>query len=221
MNKTFIRYDDALNLIEEGDVLLFRGKTLFSWLVEKAGKGRYSHVGLATWHNGCKKRCGHASILEITEFREWKGGRTVDFATAYYDKIVNQQVDVYRVTNPITKIEYNHQVKDIIYSKLHLDTKNVTGCLRTLTGLPYGWSRILWMMNNKFIGLRWFSNFDKMSNDEIVSDPNKIYPVCSTAVAACFSKFGFDLVPNKADEWIEPSDLSRSALLNYLFTVTS
>jgi len=218
-NLKYVKYEDAINLIEEGDVLLFRGKTLTSWFVEQAGEGRYSHVGLATWHNGCIRRCGHDSLLEITEFREWKGGRTVDLATAYSRELKERTIDVYRVISPVHQIEYDPVTKEIVKKEIKFDGKKVTNHLRTLTGLPYGWRRIWRMFTHKMLGFRWFTNFTNVSDDDKIKT-SKIYPVCSTAVAASYSQFGLDLVPNKADEWVEPSDLSRSSILNYLFTLT-
>jgi hypothetical protein len=219
-NKKFVKLDDALDLIDEGDVLLFKGKGCVSSVIQRAGEGGYSHVGLATWHNGRRDATG-SSLLEITEFREGKGGRTVNLVTAYYDDIVNENIDIYRTIPEVTRLKFNPRTKQVTQDLIKFNAKGATNYLRSLTGLPYGWSRIWWMFQHKAFGIRLFYDLANVSNDEIISDPKKIYPVCSTAVAASYSSVGYDLMPNKSDEWMEPSDLSRSSLLNYLFTLTN
>jgi hypothetical protein len=64
--------------------------------------------------------------------------------------------------------------------------------------------------------LRLFYSVESISDDTI-KEP--IYPICSTAVAYSFAKTGFDLVHNRADTATEPSDIARSPLLTYIFTI--
>ena len=89
--------------------------------------------------------------------------------------------------------------------------------MRKMTGLPYGWKRIWWIAQYKLPVLRFFYKIEHLVDD---TSTELIYPVCSTAVAYSFSKEGFDLVHNRADKATEPSDLSRSPLLQYLFTIS-
>lgn len=221
INKNFIKFADAINHIEEADVLLFRGQGLVSRLIQRVGEGTYSHVGLATWHNCCRvSECG-TPLLEITEFREGYGGRTTNLYTSYHNAIENKIIDVYRVATPLTKLRYDAKINDVVPYTTELRKKSVTNYMRRLTGLPYGWSKIWWIATHKLAFFRLFYNPASLTDDKTEIDLTNIYPVCSTAVAACFSKYGYDLVPNRADQWTEPSDLSRSAILNYLFTLTS
>lgn len=221
MKRVFVKFDKALDLIDEADVLLFRGSNWTSRVVQMAGYGEYSHVGLATWHN-CKKRCNSTNtpLLEITEFREGKGGRTVNLINSYYEEIMNGNIDVYRVSQPIKKLSFDVLKDRLIEKNVIFYPKLVTLYLRHLTGLPYGWQRIWWIAKRKLSGIRWLYDHKDMHDDYSIIDHKKIYPVCSTAVAAAFSSVGYDLTPNRADEWMEPSDIARSALLNYLFTLT-
>ena len=46
---TLVPYSQALEQIEEADVLLFRGEGLISWLIKRYGSGVHSHVGMAHW----------------------------------------------------------------------------------------------------------------------------------------------------------------------------
>lgn len=217
MKKVMLPIEEARLLIQEADVLLFRGKGFFSKLIQRAGESDYSHVALASWYNGSRA----ASLLEVTEFREGKGGRTVNLMSAYKTHLEQGLIDVYRVNKPLYKTFYNLQTKKVEKVAIDFNAKGVTRYMRNLTGLPYGWQRIWWIAKNKLAGIRWFANVDNIDDDNSSIDISKIYPVCSTAVAACFSKHGYDLTPNRADEFMEPSDIARSALLNYLFTLTA
>ena len=217
MKKILVPINEARFLIQEADVLLFRGDGYISRLVQRAGEGAYSHVALASWYNGKRD----ASLLEVCEFREGKGGRTVNLTNAYSSQLEKGLIDVYRIGKPLYKTFYNEVTKKVEKNAIDFNAKGVTRYMRNLSGLPYGWAKIWWIMTHKLAFSRLFYNPSNYDDDSSVVDIQKIYPVCSTAVAACFSKYGYDLVPNRADEWVEPSDLSRSAILNYLFTLTT
>jgi hypothetical protein len=45
-------------------------------------------------------------------------------------------------------------------------------------------------------------------------------PYCSMAVSAAYRSAGVDLVPNLADQFTEPGDLARSAMLQYVGTLS-
>ncbi len=55
------------------------------------------------------------------------------------------------------------------------------------------------------------------TNDE--PDSGDLPEFCSEAVANAYRWAGLDLVPNLADRMTEPSDLARSAVLAYQFTL--
>lgn len=215
-SKIYVPYNEARLLIKEGDVLLFRGQGYVSYLIQKAGEGTYSHVALASWHN----HIGMEPILEVTEFREGYGGRTTSLSRAYKKDINNGIIDVYRAASSVKKLYFNPRTKTVDVSTVTFNPRAITNYMRNLTGLPYGWSRIWWIATHKLFGFRLFYNISSVSNDCNVLDVDKIYPVCSTAVAACFDSIGYDLIPQRSDEWTEPNDLSRSAFLHYLFTIT-
>lgn len=221
--KTILNFADAKPLINEGDVLLFRGRGWASYFIGIAGESVYSHVAVASWHNGDQK---HLGILECVEFREGSmlnglfngnsggGGRTVTLLTQ-----VNQypeQIDVYRPTNTYTQYEFDAETKSTIVKSIAFNGKAVTNTMRRMTGLPYGWKRIMWLAKQKLAGFRLFYNRESLMNDRM---GEIIYPICSTAVAYAFNSNNFDLINNKADEWTEPADIARSARLSYLFTL--
>ncbi len=198
MNKTF---DEAKSLIQEGDVLLFQGQALFSKLIQSASQSKYSHVALASWSPG-------NTILECLEFREKRGGRSVNLATQ-----LGTPIDVYRAVPEFLTLEFLHG--KVISTKHQFNGRDITDCMRKHTGLPYGWQRILWLLRFHIIGFRLFA---KDHNDKLKE--NLVYPVCSTAVAYCFHKNYVDLTHNRSNSRMEPADIARSPLLNYLFTVT-
>ena len=47
-----LRYDDVRSSIRDGDVLMYRGRSLPSRLIQWVTHSRYSHAGLAAWWNG-------------------------------------------------------------------------------------------------------------------------------------------------------------------------
>jgi len=46
-----VEYDEGRLHIKNGDVLMYRGRSLESWIIQWATRSRYSHAGLAVWWN--------------------------------------------------------------------------------------------------------------------------------------------------------------------------
>lgn len=207
--KTTVLFSNARELLREGDVLLFRGRGIVSSLIRRAGEGCYTHVGVASqvWY-------GDDAIWECVEFREWKGGRSVNLQR--YVDTNSGTIDVFR---PASSRKYsvftNNEVKEY---ELGYNGIAVTQTMRRMTGLPYGWKRIAWIAQHKLPLLRLFYPLSSLVSDNI-SEP--VYPVCSTAVSYAFSKIRFDLTHHRSDQYMEPSDVARSALLHYVFTLVS
>lgn len=217
--KISLSYLDALSLVQEGDVLLFRGSGITGALIQRAGEGQYSHVGIASW--------AQSKILECVEFREGNplfrlifggnsggGGRSVSLFNE-----VNKypgRIDVYRPVEHFAIYSFDKKFKKVGYKRTKFDGYKVTQVMRSMTGLPYGWKRIYWMAKKKLAGLRLFYNMSDLVDDTV---KDVIYPVCSTALAYSFSVNGYDLVNHRSDEYTEPSDFARSSRLSYLFTL--
>ncbi len=202
-------YSIAHDLIEEADVLLFRSKCWYSRFIKSYTNSPYTHVALASKHNG---------LIEIIEFHGWTGGG----AGRNLAQIVKQQpgqIDVYRpssVWNLLTFNDFNLRTSDMTYFFSSKVARKITNTMRKMTGLPYGWKRIWWMAKRKLVGLRLFYKPEDLMDDEL---KDVIYPVCSTALSYAFSKHGFDIIKNKSDEWTEPGHVSLSSNLNKLFTI--
>ena len=205
-----ISYQEIRNHINEGDVLLFRGKGTISRFISAPSETTYSHVGIASWINGNSNT--DAGLLECVEFREGKGGRSINLSHAV--KSQPNQIDVYRPSSRFEKIAFYNGPKTAKSQWIEFDGKKVTHTMRKMTGLPYGWKRIWWMAKHKLAIIRFFVDKSKLMHDEL---QDIIYPVCSTATSYSFNVHGYDLIRNRSDEATEPGDIAKSALLNYLF----
>lgn len=201
-----VPYAQAESLIEEGDVLLFRGFGFISWMIRKAGQGIHSHVGVASWSNGNSE-----PVLECVEFREWRGGRTVSLQSQVEQN--PNRIDVYRAAKKVENYFFNEKTQKVDYNWKTYDGYSITRCMRRLTGLPYGWKRIWWLARFHVPVVRWIASVD--TDDSI----KNIYPVCSTVVSHCYRNNYTDLVKLRSDQRTEPADIARSPVLSYLFTI--
>lgn len=212
-------YSRARSMIREGDVLLFRGQGPVAWFIQKAGEGKYTHVGLASWHG---------DNLEIVEFREGNPIALIFGSTAgtgqghavYLESQVKRHsgnIDVYRPVAYHQTAVYDKDMGIVVHDMKRFDGRKITDALRRMTGTPYGWKTIFGFLKYNAFGLRLLYNTSRRALDDGFVDQN--FPVCSTAVAQLFREYYVDLVPNKSDSSTEPSDISRSSLLNYIFTL--
>lgn len=213
MNKLNIQnYSEIKKYINEGDILLFRGKGLTAKAIGLGSESSYTHVGIASWFNGYANT--NIGILECVEFREGSGGRSVNLAQQVEKN--SERIDVYRPNPFFYSCQYDENKDNYVFTKKKFDGKAVTRIMRRMTGLPYGWRRIWWMAKNKIPLLRWFTDRSSLMIDDL---DDIVYPVCSTAVAYSFNSNGYDLVRNRSDQWTEPGDIARSTQINYLFTL--
>ena len=189
-----ISYSEALPLIQEADVLLFRGQGIISWLIKRYGSGVHSHVGIAHWDNG---------NLQCVEFREFKGGRSVSLKTQVDNNPFG--IDVFRAAKRIDYEHNNHILSDSVKS-------DITTTMLKFTGLPYGWKNI-WKLAKHYLP------FFRLEPQNIKdNNATKIF-VCSTAVAYAYRTSYVDPIPYLADPAVTPADLARSSLFEYQFTI--
>lgn len=207
-----VPYSKATPHIKDGDVLLFRGKGLISHIIMREGRGDYSHVGYATWAG---------DVLEIVEFREFKGGRGV----ALEVEVENNPgiIDVYRPTSIVEMNYFNGN--EVVSERFATNAKSAANSLRKSTGRAYGWGS-LWLASLRhMLFIRWFM---KNPKEDLFNPKSPTY--CSQAVAMHWRlsntfilKDGtmapMDLVPNLPDWLTEPSDIARSSYLTYLMTL--
>lgn len=202
-----VAFDDAKKLLQEGDVLLFEGVGISSFIIKHLGEGKYSHAGIAS-----SVTTNGDIIWECIEFREKTGGRSVNLKSYLSQK--NIKIDVFR---PVSSKKIVIWVDNTLQEKeIPFNGRRVTTAMRKMTGLPYGWRRLLWIAKHEMPFLRFFYNIQTLIDD---NTQRLIYPVCSTAVSYSFSTIGYDLTHHKSDNYMEPSDIARSALLFYIFTL--
>jgi hypothetical protein len=211
MQQIILPFKDVKAKINEGDVLLFRGKGWISRVIGSQTDTTYSHVAVASWSNGDANT--DDGILECVEFREGYGGRAVSLENEV-NRLPNA-IDVYRPIPVFGKLEFNPKTKEVEFLQKEFNGRSVTRIMRKMTGLPYGWRRIWWLAKNKLVFFR------LCSKERLMSDNLRdiIYPVCSTSVAYAFNKPDFDLINNKSDEYTEPGHIALSPRINYLFTL--
>tara|TARA_A100001515_G_scaffold144387_2_gene148280 strand:- start:293 stop:907 length:615 start_codon:yes stop_codon:yes gene_type:complete len=198
-----IKYDQAKELIKEGDILLFRGSGTIGFLIKRYTGGVHSHVALA--HKD-------GDVLECVEFREFMGGRSVSLKSQVDNSPLN--IDVFRPVKSIAYEEMDAEGNTKLIEKNYTEetASAMTEDIIRWTGQPYGWSNI-WKMFLRFIpGARLFQQ--NINDDEVAKAK-----VCSTAVTVALRRNFMDPVPYLADDRVSPADLARSPILQYLFTI--
>ena len=171
------------------------------------GRSPYTHAGLAYWSNVGQDGNNGTKVLNCCEVRELIGGRTSRLA----DQVARApgRIDVYR---PATKIVHGDLSMAVDRGEV------VNHMLQLAEPDHYGWqdcwsAYLLHSGIGRWLGMR--------SMHAVIDDARDIDGplTCSGAVSAAFRMAGLDLVPNLADQFTEPADLSRSGLLRYLFTL--
>ena len=198
-----IKYDQAKELIQEGDILLFRGSGVIGFLIKRYTGGVHSHVALA--HKD-------GDVLECVEFREFMGGRSVSLKSQVDNSPLN--IDVFRPVKSISYEEMDAEGNTKLIEKNYTEetASAMTEDIIKWTGQPYGWSNI-WKMFLRFIpGTRLFQQ--NINDDEVAKAK-----VCSTAVTVALRRNFMDPVPYLADDRVSPADLARSPILQYLYTI--
>ena len=189
-----IPYSEALPLIQEADILLFRGNGIISWLIKRYGSGVHSHVGIAHWDNG---------NLQCVEFREFKGGRSVSLKRQVNNNPLG--IDVFRAAKRVDYENDSYILDDSVKFK-------ITTTMLKLTGLPYGWKNI-WKLFKHYLP------FCRLAPQNIKDNNTTKIFVCSTAAAYAYRTSYIDPVPYLADSAVTPADLARSSLFEYQFTL--
>lgn len=208
-NDLVLPYSECRDMIYEGDVLLFRNPPFPSpgWWIARYSGGMHSHVGVAHWDD---------DRLKCVEFREFKGARSVTLSSQV--RFNPDRIDVFRplkeicvpTVEEVSDYKYNVQWHRKVFGENRAN--QVTSFMDSLTGLPYGW-KIIWKIVVSYLP------FGRLARKNMKDDDVSKINVCSTAVALAFRKFYADPVPYLADSSTKPSDLARSPLFQYIFTI--
>lgn len=186
-------YSKAAPWIINGDVLLRRsGGCVDEVAIAAAGRGPWIHAAMAGWWNG---------VLMLLEIRQWVGGRAVTLESQV--DAAPGRWDVFRVCDERHGPSYPEGLRLAALREM-----------QKICGRRYGWWNLL------KLGLRHAVVVRMFAGHQLDDRENGSAPFCSQAVARAWRTGGaIDLVPHLADAATEPSDLARSALLNYRFTL--
>lgn len=178
-----LNYNDIRLQIKNGDVLLYQGSGLISWLIKKVTGSKYSHAGIVVWwHN-------RLMVLEAV-------GKGI-ICTPLSRNIGHYQGEVHLYTaremyqkgDPWT--ERGKRQSIVEFAQMELGKEYATWKL-----VLYGWK------------LLWGRDLDKKDK---FRTSNKL--VCSQYVAAAYNIVGVDLKEGLADRFTKPSDIAKSKKL--------
>lgn len=202
-----IKYSTAIRLMEPGDVLLFRGFSLVSFLISGFTDSVYTHAAVVD-----KFELDGTPYCEILQFREFRGG----VASNLWRDVLKYsgKIDVFRPERSVEASDFDAKTGEIKTITVPFDSAKFVAKMRKLTGQDYGYARILafWLRIVPFVRLfvpRRANNLAPKRFD---------FPVCSTSVAWSAYRTGYFFI-RKNPNWTTPGDLSDSPRLSYLFTL--
>ena len=190
MAEDAIPYDAMRANVQDADVLLWKGRSLFSILIAWKTQSRYTHAGIAVWIR---------DRLMVAESRERKGCRLIPLSAAIRGADVSW-----------------FQLDDAQIGRLDRDAAADEAILHL--GEPYGWRNILRLalamlpfgLIKHLPGLRRIATHRYFS-EEYERVGGRMF--CSEYVARCYRVGGLDLVRERADARTTPADLAHSAAL--------
>src|SRR5690606_14813580 len=185
-----LRLADARRHLQDGDLLLFRGRGLIARFIRTAGRSSYTHAAMVAWCHG---------LCMCLEMREFRGGRAVTLESQV--RRFPGRIDLYSV----------RRVFQASYDRL-----GATRAMMLQCGEQYSYAGILSAAMAHLPVVRLLC---KPDTDD-ANDPGGLPAFCSQAVAnAARLGGGIDPVPNASDQITEPGDLARSQLWVYRGTL--
>lgn len=184
-----LSHREAEPLIEDGDILLFRGEWLVSKLFLAATRATISHSAFTLWWNRTLMVC------EANEYFSWSGA-----TKGVQARIFSQMIGRYRGTT------HWFRLKDEYRAGLDMD-RFVYEAQRNL-GLPFGRAPMLRYLLHRFLGFR--KPLDSPS-------PGSLF--CGEYVARCYAAAGIRLCPDREAATTMPIDICNCGKLDYLGTI--
>lgn len=190
-----LRYADARPTLRDGTVLLFRGRGIFSRLIQAKGRAPYSHAAMLAWW-------GHR--LMVVESREGAGCRAVPFSTVLAE---GHEVDAFDVTglSPLGDERAAAVAEAVSWLSTRYGWRTIVRIGLAALLVPLAWIRPIGALRR-----RWARPL-RDSEGQPTSGL-----ICSELVARAWDAAGVPLVPDILD-WddatIEPGDLARSGRL--------
>lgn len=180
---TALSYATFRGELRTGDVLLWRGRRLFSWVIRWLGRSVYSHAAIVIripMLGGCDR-------VMIAESVEGKGCRLIPLSSAIE---AGGWIDWFQVDTTVA----------------WPDLRNLTDAALENLGQRYGWGSIWRIFRRRVIPVGQERSMDDRA-------PSGREMVCSEFVSHVLRRAGVDLVARRSDGTTEPGDLAMSPLL--------
>ena len=193
------KYVYSCDLLETGDIVFYRpmrGTRIPGSLCEKIKsyicRSPYVYVGMI------QKTDEEYNVIGTNGIEELKV------------VLLSRNVDVYRIVRDInTRLEYNKNIHRIMSSAYRFDANFVIMKICELVTKPSHWTDALIFWSRRLLG---FGNF---SNDhQILKVVN-----CASVLEYAMNEIGFDLCKRVSPNYATLDTMSRSALIDYLFTI--
>ncbi len=193
-----LRYADARPTLRDGTVLLFRGRGIFSRLIQAKGRAPYSHAAMLAWW-------GHR--LMVVESREGSGCRAAPFSTVLAE---GHEVDAFDVTglSPLGDERAAAVSEAVSWLSTRYGWRTIVRIGLAALLVPLAWVRPVGALRR-----RWA----KPLRDHRGLPTSGL--ICSELVARAWDAAGVELVPNIPDfddATVEPADLMRGGRLTLL-----
>ena len=194
-------FNQSLDLLKTGDLVFYRprkDKGTCGWMWEK----------IKTWFY--RSPYIYVGVVEKGPTVHYVVGTNNDWEVLNY-VLQDRDVDVYRLTRDSNvRLEWDAFENPITSHTYTFDGKFVVGKVRELIDKKPHWiHRILFGIKSLFL--------NKFSNDEqIIKVVN-----CATVVEYAFNEVGFDFCPRVSPNYATIDVISRSSLIDYLFTLTT
>jgi hypothetical protein len=199
---TTIAAEQALPLLKTGDLVFYR-------ITRRWNLSRIFENIVSWWQNSPYV---HVGIIEVKDGKPWiidmtstKNGRQEPLA----DDLVDYDVDIYRVNRDFNKrIHFTGECVDSITHQI--DFFYVLHQVKEYCKKKYSWKANLRLFLERRFG------YDTLTNDEACIRAVN----CATVIEAAFNDCGFDLCPRCSPRFATPDRLAKSALIDYLFTIS-
>ena len=201
-----VPFEQIKDTLRSGDLVFYRAtgrRWSLGWIVERLiswwQHSPYIHVGILEMKNG---------VPWVIDMSAAQGGGREEPLSG---DLADYDVDFYRVSRPVNgRVGFDAEKGKIESSEYLFDEEFILLKVKELCKKKYSWRANLRIMLE-----RWFG-YDKLSNDEATVRAAN----CATVIESAFNDCGFDLCPRMSPNFATPDRLARSALLDYLFTIS-
>ena len=168
-----------------GWVLLDRGTSYLSSLIQKATGSPYSHVGIVV---------KEGNRLDVCEVREFIGGRRQPLRS----QVGTNKIDVFKPVDAALE---------------HWDRETTAEMINLMAGTSYGYGSIFRIIMRKLPLLWRFTAISDDEARPTVKEVANVKPICSQAVFLAMAEGGLPPISRKPSYLVTPGDIGHSPLL--------